>query len=171
MDERSPQTQRSQRRKKKRRESPKPLQGSTAYRKLPATPVPDRQTTQKNGEIHGQQVTTFAGDRLQKVFRPTPGLHLAKWKDSDAALAMARAVDMPLRDFVNKVTTQVQGAQNLFVASTAHEDMIDRLTAIRQLQAPVKTTPTPASHQAGMGPNKRKSPLVNGSLRDQLQLI
>ncbi|KAH9378445.1 hypothetical protein HPB48_018157 [Haemaphysalis longicornis] len=41
---------------------------------------------------------------------------------------------MPLRDFVNKVTTQVQWAQNLLVASTAREDMIDRLTAVRQLQ-------------------------------------
>ncbi|KAH9368960.1 hypothetical protein HPB48_015996 [Haemaphysalis longicornis] len=41
---------------------------------------------------------------------------------------------MPLRDFVNRATAQVQWAKNLLVACTAHEDMIDRLTAIRQLQ-------------------------------------
>ncbi|KAH9374446.1 hypothetical protein HPB48_014580 [Haemaphysalis longicornis] len=71
-----------------------------------------------------------------------------------AALSMARAVDMPLRDFGSKVTTQVQWAQNVLVASTAHEDMIDRLTAIRQLQvgpnlctitANIKPLPSPSA--------------------------
>ncbi|KAH9378507.1 hypothetical protein HPB48_001674 [Haemaphysalis longicornis] len=88
----------------------------------------------RTGKSTGNRSPPLPETDYKIVFRPTPGLHLAKWKDSDAALAMARAVDMPLRDFVNKVTTQVQWAQNLLVASTAHEDMIDRLTAIRQLQ-------------------------------------
>lgn len=68
------------------------------------------------------------------VYRPPPGLKLAKWRDSDAAIAMAQAMDMPLKEFVSKVTTQVQWTQNLLIASTAHEELVDRLTAIPKLQ-------------------------------------
>ncbi|KAH9372735.1 hypothetical protein HPB48_008967 [Haemaphysalis longicornis] len=68
------------------------------------------------------------------VYRPPPGLQLAKWKDSDAAIAMARAMNMPLKDFVNQVTTQVQWTQNLLLASTPHEELVDRLAGIAHLQ-------------------------------------
>ncbi|KAH9379309.1 hypothetical protein HPB48_015355 [Haemaphysalis longicornis] len=59
------------------------------------------------------------------VYRPQNGLHLAKWKDSDAAIAMSQAMNMPLRDFVSKITVQVQWTQNLLVVSTAHEELIN----------------------------------------------
>ncbi|KAH9369947.1 hypothetical protein HPB48_001824 [Haemaphysalis longicornis] len=68
------------------------------------------------------------------VYRPQNGLHLAKWKDSDAAIAMSQAMNMPLRGFVNRITVRVQWTQNLLVISTAHEELINQLTAIRQLQ-------------------------------------
>ncbi|KAH9371344.1 hypothetical protein HPB48_010069 [Haemaphysalis longicornis] len=45
-----------------------------------------------------------------------------------------QAMNMPLRDLVNKITVQVQWTQNLLVVSTAHEELINQLTAIRQLQ-------------------------------------
>ncbi|XP_077564655.1 cytochrome P450 3A13-like [Haemaphysalis longicornis] len=57
------------------------------------------------------------------------------WKDSDAAIAMTRAMNIPLKDFVNQVTAQVHWKQHLLLASTPHEELVDRLACIAHLQA------------------------------------
>lgn len=43
-------------------------------------------------------------------------------------------MDMPLKGLISKVTTQVQGTQNLLIASTALKEPVERLTTIPQLQ-------------------------------------
>lgn len=68
------------------------------------------------------------------VYKPPIGLKQVKWRYSDAAIAMVRAMDMPFKEFVRKVTTQVQWTKSLLVASTVLEKLVERLTTIPQLQ-------------------------------------